>query len=67
MEGKRLMPSGHALQPDAEFVLLWSSNLDAKILNKFIDFETYLPCTLYQCNLQCRANFTLVNADVIDV
>jgi hypothetical protein len=39
------MPSGHALQPDAEVVLLWSRNLDAKILKEFIDFEPYLHCT----------------------
>jgi hypothetical protein len=45
-EGKKHRPIGHALQPDAEVVPLWSSNLCAKILNEFIDFKANLPSTL---------------------
>jgi photosystem II stability/assembly factor-like uncharacterized protein len=45
-EGKKHRPIGHALQPDAEVVPLWSSNLCAKILSEFIDFKANLPCTL---------------------
>jgi hypothetical protein len=46
-EVKKHRPIGHALQPDAEVVPLWSSNLCAKTLNEFIEFEPYLPCTLF--------------------
>jgi hypothetical protein len=46
-EGKRLMPIGHALQPDAEVVPLWSSKLGAKPLDGFIYFEPYLPCNIF--------------------
>jgi hypothetical protein len=41
------MPIGHALQPDTEVVPLWSSNLGAKFLKEFIDFESYLPCIFF--------------------
>jgi hypothetical protein len=43
----RHRPSGQALQPDAEVVLLWSSNFDAKILIEFNNFAPYLPCTFF--------------------
>jgi hypothetical protein len=35
------------LQPNAEVVPIWSSNLGAIILNEFIDIQPYLLCTLF--------------------
>jgi hypothetical protein len=42
-EGKKHRPTGHALQPDAEVVLLWSSNRVTKIKNEVFKLEGDLP------------------------